>query len=171
MNTLFEQIANELNASILRIGERTDAVYMTTIPPLFLRTGGYQLKDKISVSVNYPHDTIKQKARIYSTSRSPQVLAKAIKRDVLKPNEDRYMQTVSMQNEIKQKEGARIALTQELAKSYGGTIDHYNDYRFFLPNFTGSAEIDFNGDTIYFKLHGVDITTARKILAVLSSEK
>jgi len=168
MYTLFEQIASLLNAPIRQAHDRplTEAAYIDTNPPIFCRAGGYQLDGKIEVGVRWPAGTRDApNKRKYSDTRSAEVIAKSIQRDVLDAHAERYREEVIRLAEEEARSNKRKLLAQELAELAGYGETH--NYEFGLPGCSGSAEVGFSADSVYFKLYGVSVDTARKIIDVL----
>ena len=168
MYTLFEQIASLLNAPIRQAHDRplTEAAYIDTIPPISCRAGGYQLDGKIEVGVRWPAGTRDTPhKRKYSATRSAEVLAKAIQRDILDAHAARYREEVSSLAGEEDTENRREMLAQELAELSG--YDKARNDKFTLPGRSGSAEVGLGADSVYFTLYGVSVETAKKIIAAL----
>jgi len=164
----FEQIAELLHAPIRQAHDRplTEAAYIDTNPPIFCRAGGYQLDGKIEVGVRWPAGTRDiPHQRKYSATRSAEVLAKAIQRDILDAHAARYREEVSRLAEEEARSNKRKLLAQELAELAGYGETH--NYEFGLPGCSGSAEVGFSADSVYFTLYGVSVETAKKIIAAL----
>ena len=168
MATLFEQVASALNAPIRQAHERplSEAAYIDTNPPIFCRAGGYQLDGKIEVGVSWPIDTRdRPKDRNYSDSRPVAVIAKAIQRDVLEPNAERYAMEVARRAKDERVAEKRIALANELAALAGAP--HVRNHGFSLPGRSGTAEVGANADSVYITLYSVSIDQAKRIIEAL----
>jgi len=166
--TLFEQIASALNAPIRRAYERplSEAAYIDTVPPLFCRAGGWGLDGKIEVGVNWPIDTRdRPKDRNYSHSRPAEAITKAIKRDVLAPNAERYAEEVARRAKDESVAEKRIALANELAALAGAP--HVRGHGFSLPGFIGDAEVSLSAEQVYFTRFNVSVAQAKRIIEAL----
>ena len=168
MTTLFEQLAELLNAPIRQAHERplSEAAYINANPPIFCRAGGWGLDGKIAIGVNWPADTRdRPKDRNYSDSRPADAIAKAIKRDVLAPNAERYAVEVARLAKEEDMAKKRIAVANELAALAGAP--HVRNHGFSLPGFVGEAEVGLSADQVYFTRFSVSVAQAKRIIEAI----
>ena len=170
--TLFEQIARALNAPIRQVHERplSEAAYIDTDPPTFCRAGGWGLDGKMEVGINWPTDTRdRPRGRNYSDSRPAGIIAKAIQRDVLAPNAERYAEELARRAKDESIAEKRIALANELAALAGAP--HVHNHGFSLPGRSGTAEVGVNADRVYIELYSVSLDQAKRIIEALKEDE
>ena len=116
--------------------------------------------------MNWPTDTRdRPKDRNYSDSRPADVIAKAIQRDVLAPNAERYAEELARRAKDESIAEKRIAVANELAALAGAP--HACNHGFSLPNRSGTAEVGVNADSVYITLYSVSIDQAKRIIEAL----
>jgi len=172
MSTFLEQLAELLNAPIRQAHERplSEAAYIDTNPPIFCRAGGWGLDGKIEVGVKWPIETRdRPKDRNYSDSRPVKAIAKAVQRDVLAPNAERYAAEVARRAKDEATAEKRIALANELAALAGAP--HVRGNGFSLPGFVGEAEVSLSADQVYFTRFSVSIDQAKRIIEALKEDE
>jgi hypothetical protein len=166
--SLFEQIAETLNAPIRQAHERplSEAAYIDTDPPIFCRAGGWKLDNKIAVSVSWPPGTRDApKERTYGDQRGAETLAKAIQRDVLDANAAKYAEELERRANEQATATKREELAHELAALAGAP--HVHEYGFSLPHRVGTAEASSSADSVYITLYSVSIEQAKRIIEAL----
>ncbi|MHB1024061.1 MAG: hypothetical protein ACYC0Z_16855 [Acidobacteriaceae bacterium] len=166
--SLFEQIAEALNAPIRQAHERplSEAAYIDTDPPIFCRAGGWKLDNKIAVSISWPVGTRDApKNRTYGDQRGAETLAKAIQRDVLDANAAKYKEEL----ERRATEQATAIKREELAQELAALADapRVHDYEFSLPNRSGTAQVSGTADSVYITLYSVTVGQAKRIIEAL----
>jgi len=172
MTTFLEQIAVFLNAPIRQVHERplSETAYIDTDPPIFCLAGGWGLAGKIAIGVNWPTGTRdRPKDRNYSDSRPADVIAKAIQRDVLDANAERYVEESERLAKEEDMAKKRIALANELAALAGAP--HVRGHGFSLPGRSGTAEVGANADSVYVTLYSVSIDQAKRIIEALKEDE
>lgn len=168
-NTLFEQIAEILGAPISQVSDNplSEVACIATNPPIFLQANERWLPGKIEASVKWPNDTRDPpKERNYSIDRGAKVLAKAILRDVVQANADRYAEEMARANEYADNVQKQKDAAERLARVSGGSS--LDKGGFWHRNMSG--RVSLGGGYLYVDYLTLTIEQAEKVLAMLSAE-